>query len=188
MWFLTFLNKLCYITPLELKSEPWTISVCTRSDWVSRVSRKAKSAVCRRSLSSLDWKSVRHSDSRNVTDIIPTIYLISVADASNSSRWCFLWSVVPVSWLVIITDSAHPAAVIEVLLIFSLLGIADYISLVLSHHDAIGTSATSSIVILAVLFSFTITGIAVFIILQPSVNLYWYFLYWVLQTIFHWCW
>ena len=66
----------------------------------------------------------------------------------------------------------HSAAVIEALLIFSLLGIADYISLVLSHHNSTGTSATSSIIILAVLFLFTITGIAVFIILQPSLKLY----------------
>ena len=58
-----------------------------------------------------------------------------------------------------IKKSAHPAAVIESSLIFSLLGIVDCMSLVLSHHYAIGTSVTSSIVILAVLFPFTITGI-----------------------------
>ena len=57
-----------------------------------------------------------------------------------------------------------------------------------THYDAIGTSATSSIVILAVLLPFQITGIALLIILQLSLKLYWYFLCWVLQTIFHWCW
>ena len=68
----------------------------------------------------------------------------------------------------IMTDSAHPAAVIESSLIFSLLDIVDYMSLVSSHHGAIGTYVTSSIVILAVLFPLTITGIALYIIVLLS--------------------
>ena len=71
-------------------------------------------------------------------------------------------------FIIIIIDSAHPAAVIKSLLIFCLSDIDDYMSVVLSHHDAMGTSAT---IILAVLFPFTITGIAVFIILQHPINL-----------------
>ena len=64
----------------------------------------------------------RYSDSINIADIMPTIYLISAPDARNSARWCFLRSVVPVSWLVFIVECAFPAAVIGSSMIFSLLG------------------------------------------------------------------